>query len=428
MRKLQIEELGHYLPSFFYLKVNTDKSLDNLSELDQDTLSTFIHEYIHFLQDILTVFGVRYIVYIVDLLKTISTSIHENKSNIIDIPATIPFDSVAITNKDLVLVYMGDSECKDEFDKVIQVIEETNDFIKGYEHVKYVEVQALDSKTGKETSFHFGTICIQESMAYLLESEFFNNVNPPKIPYRSVELVCSYFLPEIGNNKELLIALCDVSLSTTDPAHIFIDILKRLRDNKENIPKSAQNIYEVAAGYKFGSIGKQKGMLELYEKFNLDAEKSLKDYFGSTHFQPLIDWITQTFKMARKIRTEEGFTFAQLISDDKNKGMRMIRDHISKLGTPLMANNANQYWAYHPNSNSENFAILFKAINQVFNVLFGNQINCELKAHCSKLKDSNVCSYCDTSPWKLASNNDSLCAFAQMWHAWGFSDKEVVTK
>lgn len=51
--------LGFYMPSLFHLHVHTKKFFKNLWKWDDETFCTFLHEYIHFLQDVSTVSGLH---------------------------------------------------------------------------------------------------------------------------------------------------------------------------------------------------------------------------------------------------------------------------------------------------------------------------------------------------------------------------------
>ncbi|MDO5526729.1 MAG: hypothetical protein Q4F85_11675 [Prevotella sp.] len=53
--KLQ-ETMGSYFPHFLEMYINTKKIVD-LNVLDEMELSTFFHEWIHFIQDLTTSFG-----------------------------------------------------------------------------------------------------------------------------------------------------------------------------------------------------------------------------------------------------------------------------------------------------------------------------------------------------------------------------------
>lgn len=73
--ELNSQTRGTYAPSFFKLGVNTGKDLNHLDQLDIKSFSIFIHEYIHFLQDITTSFGLVNINIIVDKMKYFNNDI-----------------------------------------------------------------------------------------------------------------------------------------------------------------------------------------------------------------------------------------------------------------------------------------------------------------------------------------------------------------
>jgi len=50
--------LGYYLPSFFFIKLNTKEGIEDLNHVNSSTLSTFFHEYTHFIQDFATIWGI----------------------------------------------------------------------------------------------------------------------------------------------------------------------------------------------------------------------------------------------------------------------------------------------------------------------------------------------------------------------------------
>jgi len=110
MDGLIAKNLGEYLPSFFYMRVNSDKSFEDINALIGDeSFSVFIHEYVHFLQDILTTWGLRYIIHIVDNLKFVNRSIYYSMGDSFEIPFIIRDDNVCGVNNDLVTLYMGGS-------------------------------------------------------------------------------------------------------------------------------------------------------------------------------------------------------------------------------------------------------------------------------------------------------------------------------
>lgn len=99
---------------------------------------------------------------------------------------------------------------------------------------------------------------------------------------------------------------------------------------------------------------------------------------------------------------------------------------VREIGTPLMSNDDDLHWAIHPNTESIDFAGLFKAISEVYMVLFYAKTDCDLKEHCKQLPSGDItCEYCDLSPWKMVEKTP-LCSFAQIWKMWGLESKSPI--
>ena len=48
---------GFYMPTMFHIYIGSDANLKNWQSWDEESLSGFFHEYIHFFQDIMTATG-----------------------------------------------------------------------------------------------------------------------------------------------------------------------------------------------------------------------------------------------------------------------------------------------------------------------------------------------------------------------------------
>ena len=78
MTIIELETLGYYEPGFLHLRVNTDFDLSDLNTIiknDKKLFSTFLHEYIHFLQDVTTTTGLTYSIFYISLIKDINWNI-----------------------------------------------------------------------------------------------------------------------------------------------------------------------------------------------------------------------------------------------------------------------------------------------------------------------------------------------------------------
>ena len=424
MNGLSAKNLGQYLPSFFYMKVDSDKSFEDINILKKDeSFSVIIHEYVHFLQDILTTWGLRYIIHIVDNLKFVNRSIYYSLGDSFEIPFVVKDDNMCGVNNDLVSIYIGDSYRPFEFSEIVSIDEVANGMVKGYEDISYIEVTVLDIKSNDIKKIHFGAVCVLESMAHLVQSKFFDTSASPQVPYRMVEYIFSYYFPGVFRDDDVLLALCDAALGTTDPGGMLITFMKKMQ-GKKHFPKSPNDVYSFVRDFTY-TVGNDKfDAKALFDFYSLKAEKSLTDYFTDVYYDPAKNWIAKTLGSARKMKLEDNFSFVDLV--DNATGAKKIIDIFNNIGVPLISNNKDYHWAYHPQTNSEHFAGLFKAISEVSNVLFGRQVSCTLREYCKKLPEGDMtCDYCNNSPWEM-SKKDKLCAFAQIWKLWGLSTKKPI--
>lgn len=69
---LSYSSLGLYSSSFLKMYLNTDENLENIFALSDPTSAAFLHEYVHFLQDITTIYGLQNSVHVVQYIKYVS--------------------------------------------------------------------------------------------------------------------------------------------------------------------------------------------------------------------------------------------------------------------------------------------------------------------------------------------------------------------
>lgn len=87
-------ELGYYVPGFFEIFVATDKEDMSLTNFDDKELGTFFHEYIHFLQDITTFYGLNNIYAFTEYLHYGVNQCYKNEDKQITVPIIIGNNSV----------------------------------------------------------------------------------------------------------------------------------------------------------------------------------------------------------------------------------------------------------------------------------------------------------------------------------------------
>jgi hypothetical protein len=421
MRNITSKEFGKYMPAFFHISIDTDQDLHDLNSLTKEASLTFIHEYTHFLQDITTTWGLRYIAHVVEVISNYVQTIKNTQGNTFEIPLFVDYNEVTMTNRDLVSIYLGTSEPLGfSFNSIVQIDEVKNELIDGFEHVKTIEVKVEHTLTGNKGSFEFGATCVKENQAHLIESILAGKIaDAPRVPYKSVEVVCGFIYPRILSNPLNIIALCDVALSTTSPGYMLVKILKEMH-KRGYIPKSPRKIYEFVSRYKFGYEDERVNFITLFNRSSHHAERNLQIYFEDDYYHPIKQWITTSMEYGRTLRNK-GFTFLDLAENPE-----IFARLVGELGTPIISNNQNKHWSFHPKTNSEDQASLFIAIGEVYSVLDGEKTQCALKSHCAGRPDGDITNKdCDVAPWERI-KLPMLCPFAQIWKHWGLSNKTPI--
>ena len=97
-------------------------------------------------------------------------------------------------------------------------------------------------------------------------------------PYCSAERIVEYEYLSLERIKLNVLALCDCSLMFTNPAHIFYDILKNMKQ-KKYLP-SNRKIY--MNNYVMQKLASEKTKTDVFSHYNdicEEARKKLKSYF-----------------------------------------------------------------------------------------------------------------------------------------------------
>lgn len=197
MARLKSSLLGYYVPSFFEMHIDTfhdDLTITSLSPADRCIL---FHEYIHFLQDITTYYGLSAIYAHGEYIRGVVTRIYKAQKPSFIVPFEI-FDNNdnVLLNRQLANLTQGDDTTISNLK--IAKIEESEDEItipnKYMDRIPSIILYTDDSM------MIFGAIAIMENMAYLFERlcEPSHYKKSPDYPYRAAELVADYFVPNFS--------------------------------------------------------------------------------------------------------------------------------------------------------------------------------------------------------------------------------------
>lgn len=94
-----------------------------------------------------------------------------------------------------------------------------------------IGIYDFENELAIENGFHFGYMCIIESMAHLIQSFINDELYHPTVPYCTVELICKSIDSDISNDKKMMISLCFCSLMFNNPGVAFFDLVELSKKN-----------------------------------------------------------------------------------------------------------------------------------------------------------------------------------------------------
>lgn len=420
----EFESNGFYEPGFLHLNINTDQSLENLNDLietDRKLFSTFLHEYIHFLQEVTTTTGLTHASFYINLIKDVNyTIINDGKSEF-----TVPFEFTneynTLTQIELKKIYHGQNVeiTYSKYEYYLEEIEEISDRDGIILNVKRYKVFYYDLSRNLR-SFYFGSLCLKEFIAHSIQSKFFSDIQHPDIPYHIAGLILEKECPALS--EEFRIAICDACLMSYHPAQLFFSTIERLK-KESSVPSSVEELYKYTLNLKFHG----NGIIITPEQLFYDSKEQVEDHFENalqaTIFASNLNWIKHILKEGHKLRIENP-TFITKLLDNNGNPTNLFYEIFQKLGTPYFTNNLSDGKFIPPRSLEVNphqpyQLLVFKQILQTF----AGQKSCSLENLCKKPESDVVTnSHCQNSPWKKVTE-EKLCPFAQMWKTWALTNE-----
>lgn len=426
----------YYRPAFFQIKIDVPVELNTLNDLTDSTLSLYLHEYIHFIQDISTIYGLINISTINYYIQDCAAKIHRQKEKEFKVPIKLVerVGDFCFLNHSLQPIYIGSSinPKRKKIDYVSYNIEKQI-FSKG-KAIDTINLKLRDLNSNEIFKVKLGGNLITEGMAYLSERYVYAElleeqgivIPADEYPYCVVEKIVENIYPELADLKILIIAVCDCCLMTYHPGLSFIRALKFLKQKK--FIENNQNETEIISLLYKELLSFLKGNHIDFEIILEQVRDSIKKSFKVNNFEGNNEWIDILFdriKMFRRNRPEFITDFLQ-VGDIKDN---VIFTHLYRnIGSPLVLNGEDLATIALPDQfNSQRFhPYLFWAINQMLRIFTNKKpIPCELKEFCTKSKKINdsqivVDHRCDTAPWEKY-DDVGLCPMGVMWQHWGLS-------
>ena len=320
MKKLFNNDSGSYLPAFFYIELDCNIDFQDFENHPDEEKGTFIHEYCHFLQDVSTTYGYsNFLCYMQGFLYKIQREKDPHDKEILDY------------NSDHNIFYRGDSYIKENmfFINEIEIVED--EWMEDMYHEGNLKkvIVIYNRKYEEYKEFQFGSACIAESMAYLVEKRLYKIVERQhEFPYNVCEEICKYEYAPFAQNELWVMTLCELSLLELNAGLFFINALKLMKE-KQFIPTTYKDIELFVDKYfEIGFRGDKNAVAsilsEVYPKCNID-------------FTSIKKWILTRFELGCEFRDiSKCFISMSLCSDDIHARYYFWNVIINEFGCPIL--------------------------------------------------------------------------------------------
>lgn len=221
---------GSYQHGFLQIKL-THSFDGGLARFSQKELGTFLHEYVHFLQNISTPWGLYMsMVQYQKLAKTFAFI--QESSQEIELPLLIS-DAELDRKWSIIKLGSGYYPFSREDEHICRKIDRSKDIVihRTKEQIgsnQFPQI-TLDIffQDGAMRSIELGAVIINESMAAMYQMM----VDPTAthenndLPYNLVQILCEKKFPNIAEDRRKLISICYISLFSMSPAEVLFDQL-----------------------------------------------------------------------------------------------------------------------------------------------------------------------------------------------------------
>lgn len=419
--------LGSYIPTFFEMHVATRDDDMTINKMSDGDATVLFHEYIHFLQDITTFYGLNnlyvqseYFHSVVNRVKgnlqfQVPYMIRDNKDNV-------------LLNQKICRLTNGDSE-ESSFYLVHSVDEWSDDLADDFisnppiSEIKNIVLNQNDNMRS------FGAIAIMESMAYILERLCSPNayVSSPDYPYRAAELVAIYYDAKFGNDLLRVLALCDMSLQNSNPGLCFVNIMKLVGEGKL-LFDTPESIYDYFYNRRVKSVyGRVTSWQDSYNKLLNQVDTCLQDYIkGIDSLKSYHEWINHLVDFSRDWRNNDRYFLLKMARKNDLKKNDCWGYTVARIGSPLMVNANNHYFKLPYDGMQEGESVeMYAALKEIYKLFLEGNKPCGLLTWCNDSLESTPNELCNTAPWKKVGET-KLCPYAFFWRHWGLTGCEPV--
>ena len=375
---------GFYNISFFNINIATEEELTR--DVIEKNKASFIHEFIHYLQDLVLTYNIRYSLSNIRWFSDILQSARE--SGIIN----RPFNAWSSESCILKMQFLRGFGANQIISSASEIGIATSDYevITGYdgylhksrEHRVYEYVLPVFEHDKSNTiEYRLGARDILEYIAYKIgHKNFPDESSAPQFPYKTIDLIFNkYGLEDVSDDIRICIA--ERCLYNDMPIHFLFSAVLSNEDFKRYIVNSDyERIYNCMLS---GVTVTRDGQREL-----LSAKRQRRLIQFANELQTLYDGFGEIKKWILKVNSfvednlSERFIFSDIYKMSMDELLSFVNKVILNIGIPLVINSKEKYISICANDIQTSEFIQFYILQRFIYFIGTNAIQCPIHNFC----------------------------------------------
>ncbi len=425
--------LGFYMPSMFHLHVHTESNITNWKAWDDETQCTFLHEYIHFLQDISTVMGLYNIYVLGECLADVVNQVYQMNDSEITVPIQlIPSTNNVYNNSIVNTVVAGSFNLPDGVDEDNLMITGKANVIPNIQNMngKNIDLSMIHVPYQGGGNFLLGNYHISESMAYIGEKIMYGGrpsvIQPsPNYPYDVVRQLAQFYSPKLSNNLPLLFSLCDLSLTFSHAGKILIHFFDQYI--KDGCPTDWRAyIVDVISRTNASAVNGVGSYSKALNEIKDLAIESLDKRFKGVNYDDIRRWYYNIINRIVTCRLNNPLFLVDFIQAGELKKNPVFEQLLKNIGTPVLTNDYHHTYftdKVHGCHLKKRRAQFLQAAGSITYALLEAEFPCDLRYQC-KAEGRCIDRDCVRAPWKHA-RRINPCPYGHLWYGWKLRKKSL---
>lgn len=402
---------GSYSTSFYsiYLDGEYNPNISLMTKKDQGTL---LHEYIHFIQNVSTVWGMYLSKYIYNkMYQTLHALTIQQE---IAIPIDIALSEQGNSNEKKLYLTFGTKDLKDKSAKIdwsVPVkLEIKSKECEGKQFEISVMTVTLDN--GAKEDIEIGGLIVMETMSALYQSLIDPTASHPDVPYNIIVKYCQQYYPKLAIDTRKLICICYASLFTLVPGAQVIHLIKQ--HGNDNL-----NGYEVFQQFVDNYIvNKKDGQPTNLVDFVDEMINGFKENIGSM-LQSKLDYLNYIFGPLKL--SSKWVPVVTALYDKEPFSIAHFKKMIEQIGMPYLHTSRQQY--SFPNGirkdNASSDLIELLGLQTVYKYFSNKDNKCQLAYMCQGGLYNEY--RCKNRPW----SKDVDCPFSVVASLFDLENKTI---